>query len=277
LSIEKIMNEITGTLQRQKLFGSRYVNPRTVDVWLPPAYDPAQRHAVLYMHDGQNLFDPTLAYGGVDWGMDETISRMTATGELPPLIVVGVWNTAKRVQEYMPQKPLAGVSARPLLAEFISKAGGAPLSDLYLRFLVEEVKPWVDANYPTITDPSHTAIMGSSMGGLISLYATVEYPQVFGRAGCVSTHWPIGGELLIEQLCAALPKPGQHKFYFDFGTRTLDAAYEPFQTRWDAEIAAVGYTHNVDWLTLKFEGAEHSETSWRERVHIPLKFLLGQE
>ncbi|HQN44682.1 MAG TPA: hypothetical protein PLA25_11145, partial [Anaerolineaceae bacterium] len=80
------MNEITGTLQRQKLFGSRYVNPRTVDVWLPPAYDPAQRHAVLYMHDGQNLFDPTLAYGGMDWGMDETISRMTATGELPPLI-----------------------------------------------------------------------------------------------------------------------------------------------------------------------------------------------
>jgi len=96
------MTENMGTVIRQDAFCSQYVSPRRVDVWLPPTYDPAQRHAVLYMHDGQNLFDPTTAYGGVDWGLDETISRLSATGELPPLIVVGIWNTVKRLQEYMP-------------------------------------------------------------------------------------------------------------------------------------------------------------------------------
>ncbi|HNT54916.1 MAG TPA: hypothetical protein PKG95_09410 [Anaerolineaceae bacterium] len=101
------------------------------------------------------------------------------------------------------------------------------------------------------------------------------HPHIFGRSGCVSTHWPIGGELLIEQLSAALPAPGQHKFYFDYGTGGLDSEYEPYQTRWDVEIQAAGYTRQQDWVTLKFEGAEHSEKFWRERVALPLKFLLG--
>jgi len=118
-------------------------------------------------------------------------------------------------------------------------------------------------------------VMGSSMGGLISLYAVSEYPHVFGGAGCVSTHWPAGGDLLVDAMASTLPPASTHKLYFDFGTETLDSEYEPFQQRMDSHLRQAGYVENKNWLTLKFDGAEHSEKSWRERVEIPLAFLLG--
>jgi predicted alpha/beta superfamily hydrolase len=117
--------------------------------------------------------------------------------------------------------------------------------------------------------------MGSSMGGLISAYAVAEYPAVFGRAGCVSTHLPAGDGAMIDYLAKHLPAPGANRWYFDYGTATLDALYEPFQQRADAVMKAAGYTEGLDWITRKFPGAEHSEKSWRERVEIPLTFLLA--
>ena len=117
--------------------------------------------------------------------------------------------------------------------------------------------------------------MGSSMGGLISLYAICEYPQVFGGAGCVSTHWLAGENMLVDYFGAALPDPIDHKLYFDYGTETLDADYEPYQLRMDERLAARGYERDQNWVTRKFPGAEHSEVAWRTRVRIPLEFLLG--
>ena len=117
--------------------------------------------------------------------------------------------------------------------------------------------------------------MGSSMGGLISAYALCEYPHVFGGAGCVSTHFPAGKGAVIDYLAKNLPKPGAHKLWFDYGTETLDALYEPYQRRMDAVMKAAGYTEGRDWITKKFPGAEHSEKSWRARVDQPLTFLLG--
>jgi enterochelin esterase-like enzyme len=113
------------------------------------------------------------------------------------------------------------------------------------------------------------------MGGLISLYALEQYPHVFGRAGCLSTHWPAGGAPLVDDLAAHLPAPGRHKLYFDYGTATLDALYEPFQQRMDEHLAAAGYTRDHDWMTLKFDGAKHNEAAWRARVDLPVRFLLG--
>jgi predicted alpha/beta superfamily hydrolase len=147
-------------------------------------------------------------------------------------------------------------------------------SDAYLKFIVTEVKPFIDRTYRTQPDAAHTSVMGSSMGGLISVYAICEYPQVFGGAGCVSTHFPAGNGAVIDYLARSLPKPGANKFWFDYGTKTLDALYEPFQQRADAVMTAAGYTAGRDWITRKFEGAEHSEKSWRERVELPLEFLL---
>ena len=258
-------------------FSSQYVIPRQVDVWLPPGYegDVDKRYPVLYMHDGQNLFDPATSTLGVDWGIDEALERLISAGKTPPTMVVGVWCTTLRVREYLPQRPFTTSAGQQRLRHLPGEFQGDLLADAYLKFLTAELKPFIDATYRTRPEREATTIMGSSMGGLISLYAVCEYPDFFAGAGCVSTHWPVGNGLVVEALADMLPPPGRHKFYFDFGTETLDALYEPYQQRADAVMAAAGYTQGQDWLTRKFPGAAHDEVAWRERVHIPLEFLLG--
>ena len=267
---------ITGTVRRHQAFTSNHVEPRNVDVWLPPGYeaDPDRRYPVLYMHDGQNLFDPKLAYAGIDWGVDEAMTRLIAEGKVRDAIVVGIWNTPKRLAEYMPNKAVTTPGIH-FVDGFPDLKREEILSDHYLAFLVDELKPFIDGHYRTLPGRGDTAIMGSSLGGLISAYAASEYPQVFGAAGGVSTHWPAGEGMVIDWLAAHLPDPRTHRFYFDFGTRTLDATYEPYQRRMDAAMQRAGYVQNHNWFTRKYEGAEHSEKSWRERVDVPLMFLLG--
>jgi predicted alpha/beta superfamily hydrolase len=267
----------SGVLDRHTDFLAPPDAQRTVDVWCPPGYAEATdvRYPVLYMHDGQNLFDPALAYGGIDWGIDEAMVRLIHERCVPGAIIVGVWNSSQRWQDYMPEQALASPEGQAFKPAFIASSGGAPVSDHYLRFLVDQVKPQVDASYRTLPDQQHTFVMGSSMGGLISLYALEQYPHVFGGAGCLSTHWPAGGELLVDYMSQHLPSPGRHKLYFDYGTATLDAEYEPYQLRMDGHLQAAGYTRDVDWMTLKFDGAEHNEAAWRARVDLPVRFLLG--
>lgn len=260
--------------QRHENFDSQFIAPRHVDVWCPPGgYDGSSSYPVIYMHDGQNLFAPSLAYGGVDWGVVDAMTRLIENGKRGA-IIVGIWNAGIRWREYMPQKSydLFSSSVKGLL---LQRAEGEPISDRYLKFVVEELKPFIDSTYKTMPAQENTFIMGSSMGGLISLYAISEYPNIFGGAGCVSTHWSAGGNELVDAMASALPNPAAHKLYFDFGTETLDAEYEPFQRNMDVYLRKAGYVENRNWLTLKFEGAEHSERSWRERVEIPLAFLLG--
>ena len=114
------------------------------------------------------------------------------------------------------------------------------------------------------------------MGGLMSLYAISQYPEIFGGAACLSTHFPLGDGVMIEYMKTNLPAPKTHKIYFDYGTETLDAEYEPFQKQADALMKKKKYKSGVNWMTKKFSGEEHSEKSWRKRVDIPLVFLLGK-
>ena len=118
--------------------------------------------------------------------------------------------------------------------------------------------------------------MGSSMGALISLYAVTEYPDVFGAAGCVSVHWPIGDGLVADHLARHLPPRGTHRFYFDHGTVTLDAGYATYQRRVDAMLRAAGWREGRDFMTYVDAGAAHDERAWRARVDVPLEFLLGR-
>ncbi len=267
-------------------FPSRFVPPRQVDVWLPPGYnrDTAVSYPTLYMHDGQNLFEPANAYAGVTWGIPEVMTRLIAAGEIPPTIVVGIWNAGeRRWSEYLPQRPFATPAGQQQLARLKAQFGqkfaddlpAGPVSDSYLRFLVQELKPFVDAHYRTQPQREATFVMGSSMGGLISLYALCEYPGVFAGAGCLSTHWPATEGVMRPYLRRHLPAPGQHKLYFDHGTVNLDAAYAPFQQAVDGLLREAGYTPEGDWLSRTFAGADHNEASWQARVHIPLLFLLG--
>jgi hypothetical protein len=278
LAMEKVFfTDGSGSLDRFADFPSQFVQPRHVDIWTPPDYDRdlARRYPVVYMHDGQNLFDPAAAFSGVDWGMDEAVDCLIQEGEIFAPIIVAVWNTPLRFREYCPQMVYEASDHQDYRARVRQNAGGEPLADSYLKFLVYEVKPWIDAAYRTLPGPAQTLMMGSSMGGLVSLYAAVEYPRVFGGVGCLSTHFPAVDEGLITYLLGYLPEPGENRFYFDYGTQGLDASYPPYQARVDGVMEAVGYQPGKDWQTLRFEGADHSEAHWRERVHIPLKFLLS--
>ncbi|MBC7931243.1 MAG: alpha/beta hydrolase [Rubrivivax sp.] len=266
---------ITGVLKRHEQFSSKFVAARNVDVWLPAGYarGKRRRYPVVYMHDGQNVFDPRTAYGGVEWGVDETITRLVQSGVLREAIVVGIWNSPKRFAEYMPRKAVPFSNTKDI-KNIALDTQDEIISDDYLKFLVRELKPFIDSRYRTMRDRANTFVMGSSMGGLISAYAISEYPRVFGGAACVSTHWPAGDGAGIEYLKTHMPDPRTHKLYFDYGTATLDAQYEPYQKRMDEVMLAAGYTEGKNWVTRKFEGAQHSEKSWSARVDIPLVFFL---
>lgn len=280
----------SGRIERLADFPSRHVPPRHVDVWLPDGYPDGGPYDVLYMHDGQMLFDAGITWNRQEWQVDEVAGRLIADGAVRPFIVVGVWNAgSRRWAEYFPQRAfeaLDGTQRAWLQAQ--ARAAQQPLagdevhSDAYVRFLVEELRPEVERRFRVATGPAHTAVMGSSMGGLASLYALTERPQAFGAAACVSTHWP--GSIpdpdsplpaaLRAWVAGQLPAAGRHRLYFDFGDQTLDALYPPLQAQVDPLVAAKGYVQGKDWVTRAFPGTDHSEQSWSARLDVPLRFLF---
>jgi enterochelin esterase-like enzyme len=274
----------TGRIERLEHFASRHVDARHVEVWLPPGFDPAKRYAVLYMHDGQMLFDASTTWNKLAWNVDAVAARLMAQGQVQDFIVVGPWNNGRhRRAEYFPAKFLPHLP-EPLRRAFVAQGLQGPArSDAYLRFLVEELKPAIDARYPTRPEREATYLMGSSMGGLISVYALAEYPHVFGGAACLSTHWIGGAErnddvpsAAIAYLRAALPPAATVKLWMDRGTTELDALYGQAQTRIDALMADKGFVPGPRFQTRVYEGAGHNEVAWSARLHEPLTFLLGR-
>ena len=265
-----------GKIMMYKNFPSQHVAKRHVEIWLPESYDSDRnkKYPVIYMHDGQNIFNPKTSTNQIDWGIDKILSQLSIDEKMPEVIVVAAWNTPLRIAEYMPQKAFDLLSHEQL-ASIPNVKGFNPRSDQYLRFIVEELKPYIDNTYPTLKGMENTAMMGASMGGLISLYAISEYPDVFGYAGCMSTHFPIGNGIMLDYMKDNLPDPDNHKIYFDYGTKTLDAEYEPYQKKADKIMKEKGWEENENWVTKKFEGHDHSEKAWRSRVHIPLQFFFG--
>lgn len=279
----------SGSIKRFANFPSKFVDARDIDVWLPNGYTPEKKYAVLYMHDGKALYDSTIFWNKQEWGVDETMGSLIADKQIKDCIVVGIWNNEqKRHQEYFPQKPFYSMTEadqQKILAIGRDKnkplIGDGPIADRYLKFLVTELKPFIDSNFSTLTDRKNTFIAGSSMGGLISMYAICEYPDIFGGAACLSTHWtgiftnvdnPIPASFL-QYLKMHIPSPKTHKLYFDYGSETLDSLYKPYQLQADAIIKAAGYT-SKNWITREFPGENHSEKSWAKRFHIPVQFLL---
>jgi predicted alpha/beta superfamily hydrolase len=254
---------------------SAHLGPtRHVEIWLPPAYDamPTQRFPVLYMHDGQNLFDPRIANTGVDWGVDEAVVRLAGRGTIPSVIVVGVWSTGERGAEYSPWHR----------------------ANDYARFLIEELMPRVNAEFRTLTGPENTAVMGSSMGGLLSFYLVAHHPDVVGACGCVSTHFPLSPSAaaryfagdttgaasdttpyIVRDIAAGFTVPRGTRYWFDYGTEGLDASYGPTHDAVRAWLLGQGFTEGRDFVVRPYEGADHNETSWRARLDDPLAFLFG--
>jgi predicted alpha/beta superfamily hydrolase len=279
-----------GKIIRHENFQSAYVNARNVDVWLPENYSPKNKYAVLYMQDGQMLFDSAITWNKQEWGVDELLSTLMKEGKIKNCIVVGIWNGGvSRHAEYFPQKPFESLSPSQQDSVYSAyRSGGQSIfggktimSDKYLLFLTKELKPFIDRTYSTKSDRANTFLAGSSMGGLISLYATCEYPDIFGGAACLSTHWP--GLFSLENnpvpdaffryLKNRLPDPKQYRIYFDHGTETLDAMYAELQSKVDTIMIAKGYTKE-QWMSKSWPGQDHSEKSWRSRLSTPILFLL---
>jgi enterochelin esterase-like enzyme len=281
---------VYGKLVRLDSFPSGYVQKRHVDVLLPDGYTTGKRYDVLYMHDGQMLYDSTTTWNKLSWDVDDVLRRLVASGKIREVIVVGIWNSGPgRHPDYLPQKPLESLPQAVQDSLYRAARGsGASVfngervhSDNYLKFLVTELKPYIDRNFSTYKDRAHTFIAGSSMGGLISMYAICEYPDVFGGAACLSTHWPGIFTMTNNPIPDAffrymekhLPDPTTHKLYFDHGDQTLDAMYPPLQRKADSVLMKRGYGPG-SLLSLSFPGTNHSEPAWRERLDQPLVFLL---
>ena len=256
--VELIDNsKFEGKIYRIEDFSTKYIKPRNVDIWVPTNYSKEKKYSVLYMHDGQMLFDATITWNKQEWMVDDVVSKLTSENKINDVIVVAIWNIpAIRHADLFPKKPLVQLSQEEQKLSFENaKKLGYKFnledinSDNYLKFIVEEVKPFVDTNFSVFTDADHTAIMGSSMGGLISMYAICEYPKVFSKAACLSTHWlgfrefdnnPIP-ESFFKYMSANLPDSKNHKIYFDYGTETLDAGYLKYEYRVDETLKAKGY------------------------------------
>jgi predicted alpha/beta superfamily hydrolase len=283
------VNVSSGKIQRFENFKSQFIDARNIDVWLPDNYSVNEKYAVLYMHDGQMLYDATTTWNKQAWEVDEIAGKLIVENKTQKFIVVGIWNNgSKRHPEYFPQKPYESLSQieRDTITAQLQKAGRTtavfkPISDLYLKFLVTELKPFIDKQFLTKKDKKNTFIAGSSMGGLISMYAICEYPKIFGGAACLSTHWPgifsVDNnpipDAFVMYLKNHLPNPKNHKIYFDYGDQTLDALYPTLQQKADIIMKQKGFT-SKNWITKFFPGKDHSEKSWAERLSIPLEFLL---
>lgn len=272
----------TGTIVRHTDIQSAFFPTRPIDVWLPSDYNKNQKYSVIYMHDGQMLFDSTQTWNRKEWKVDEVISKLVAEKKIKPCIVVGIWNNgAERIPEYFPNKifNLLDEKTQKFITEKYcnSKAVNA---DNYLKFLVNDVKPFIDKTYSTYPDKEHTFVMGSSMGSLISLYAISEYPAVFGGAACISTAWfsfidpnyevPAA---VFQYLKSNMATPQGHKIYMDYGTGESDKAYELTQSFVDLIAKGKGYQAG-NYKSEIFEKAKHDEVAWSQRLHIPLEFLL---
>ena len=269
---------------------SGLITPRNVYVWLPENYSKSKKYSVVYMSDGQNLLDEEKMFNHQEWCVDEVFGTLLEEGRIENCIVVGVACAMRtRSQEYFPQDVYELFS--PAVKEYsTSKRLGEEnlLANDYLKFLVEELKPFIDQTYSTRKDRNHTFHMGSSMGGLISSYAVAKYPDVFGGAGCLSTHSVLyitnydaeqefidpANQCYVDWLVANL-KPNSCKLYMDRGDQTLDAQYPKYQDRIDKALRDAGWD-DKHFESRVFPGLSHVESSWASRLDVPVLFLLGK-
>lgn len=257
-------------------------------IWLPPGYDAsARRYPVLYMHDGHNLFDPAKSNFNKIWAADRAMLELIREGAVEPHIIVGIWAPgADRYRQYLPA--FAAEQARSGIADNIAEnARGPIISQRYLDWLADELKPAIDAEFRTRTSPADTAMVGSSMGGIMSCWAIAERPDIYGRAGCVSSHWPLALPEEAEAdraqvigiwsnyFAGELGAPAGRRIWMDHGTATLDRFYAPYQAAVDADFVAAGWAEGVDFRSEQYQGAEHDENAWAARLPEMLGWLLA--
>ena len=256
---------LSGDFRLHAQVGSRYLKfKRDVMVWLPPGYEnnPQKRYPVLYMHDGNNLFDRRTSFGGSEWEVDEHAGKLIAARAIEPVIIVGIYNTAARMDEYTWYP--GDVDGQIM--------GGQGAN--YARFVVEELKPMIDKSYRTLADRDHTSVMGSSLGGQISFYMGLNYPQVFGQIGLMSPSIWWKDRAMVKDV-AKMPK--NLRIWVDMGT---NEGSDPAANVQDAKdlvsgLEKLGYQHFKNLAFHLEPGAGHNEQAWDARLDHPLSFFFG--
>jgi predicted alpha/beta superfamily hydrolase len=260
-------------LRRHEQFHSEFLaHDRDVLVWLPPGYEGSTdvlrsfdesstnvRYPVLYMHDGQNLFEPETAFQkGEHWRVGETATELIEAGRIEPLIIVGIYNTGEsRLNEYTPTDDV--------------RLGGGHADD-YGRMIVEELKPLIDLTYRTRPDAANTGVAGSSLGGLVSLHLGLTHPAVFSKIAALSPSVWWDRKAILKTVRQSRSKP-KLRLWVDMGTaeghRGLDDA-----RLLKAALVGLGFSDGVDLHYAEYEGATHSEQAWSERVGPMLEWLF---
>ncbi len=261
----------TGLIERHPAFPSRHVAPREVQVWLPPGYgdSPTKRYPVLYLHDGENVFDAAAA--PAEWGVDETAMRLMAAGEVAPALVVAVNNGSSRIDDYTPV---------PMRREGRLQGGGAAA---YARFLVDELKPFIDARYRTRREAAQTAVGGSSLGGLVSMWLVLREGGSFGAALVVSPSVWWGGEQILREVAATPLGSGRPRVWLDIGLLEGEGAVTGARRLRDALLqrgwrqGTPGSPVRATLAYAEAPGAGHDETAWAARVEGMLRFLYPPE
>jgi predicted alpha/beta superfamily hydrolase len=257
----------SGNLRLHELRSRIFRNTRVVRVWLPPEYDvsSATRYPVLYLNDGQNLFDPATAFAGVDWRAGVTAEWLIAAGKIPPIIIVGIDNTGKnRVREYIPYR---SVEPRVL----------TPQGNRYPEFLLREVMPLIEKYYSVAKGPEHTGLGGSSLGGLITLYTQLASPGIFGRLLIESPSLWVANRKIIDECRSFRDWP--YRIYLGMGTREVGNAAKDERAVNDVrELESILRSAKLGEARLKVcieEGATHNEAAWRARFPGALEFLYA--
>ncbi|MDQ3697924.1 MAG: alpha/beta hydrolase-fold protein [Gemmatimonadota bacterium] len=255
------MTRITGDFRIHEGFRSRFLAPeRNVIVHLPPRYDeePLRRYPVLYMHDGQNLFDIHNPIGK-EWQVDEAVRALVATRAVEPMIVVGVYNTGEqRIDEFAPTRDRK-----------VRQGGRAAL---YGRMLAEEMKPFIDEIYRTRQDATSTGLAGSSLGGLATLWLGLQYPRTFGRLGVISPSVWWDRKMLLREVSALGAKPPL-RIWLSTGTAEGRGVLANTRRLRDALIAR-GWMLGDDLMYYEADGAGHDEHAWRAVLDPCLRFLF---
>ena len=252
-----------GRLHLHPRFASKFLSTRRdLIVYVPPGYAESRlRYPVLYLQDGQNLFDPATAFYGQDWHADTTADQLIDRGIVEPLILVGVYNTGvRRISEYTPTR-----SAQ------LRKGGKA---DRYAEMLAREIKPFIDHEYRTQKAAAHTGVGGSSLGGLVSLVAGLKYPRVFGKLAIMSPSIWWDGRAIVR-MAAAHRSSVRPRIWLDAGTEEGES---PQQTIEDLRLLrdtllSRGWSEGVDFKYLEAQGAGHNEAAWAWRLGDVLEHL----
>ncbi|MGA8029639.1 MAG: alpha/beta hydrolase-fold protein [Bryobacteraceae bacterium] len=255
---------LTGTLRFHKALPSRFLkDARDVIVYLPPDYNSAtkRRYPVLYLHDGQNLFDAATAFAGNEWGLDEVAEELIQTGQIEPLIIVGIYNAGqRRMYEYTHVRDRRGRGGR---------------ARAYGKLIVDDLKPFIDAEYRTLPDYANTGLGGSSLGGLVTLYLGLHYPQTFGKLIVMSPSVWWANRAILREVRKLRIKLGQ-KIWLDIGTcegQNPEACVKNAKDLHDA-LVAKGWRPEQDLRFVEDQGAGHDERAWGFRMRDALRFLF---